>query len=191
MKEVFNDILDKNEEIINVYKPNKFKLYLGVFFGYLFASLWIFLPTLLGVIFSTDENGFNTFARQDVLWISLLISGVYILTILIALLFASIYHKNLYFAYSNKRIIIRKGIIGVDYKSLDMAMIGAVNVNVSVLDKILRQNTGTITFGSMASPVASANAGGYGLYRFSNVEVPYEKYKEVKTIIDEYKENKN
>lgn len=187
MKEVFNDILDKNEEILNVYKPNKLKLFLSVLAGWLLSTIWIFVPIFFA--FAFGEAGADL--SQGTLNIVIIsIAGAYILFFIIAMLFTKIYYNNLYFAYSNKRIIIRKGIIGVDYKSLDMAMIGAVNVNVSVLDKILKQNTGSITFGSMASPVATTNAGGYGLYRFSNIQMPYEKYREVKTIIDEFKESK-
>ena len=33
-------------------------------------------------------------------------------------------------------MIIRNGVIGVDYKSLDIDMIGAVDVSVNVIDKI-------------------------------------------------------
>ena len=80
--------------------------------------------------------------------------------------------------------------LGVDYKSLDMKMIGAINVYVSPVDKIHRKNTGTITFGSTASPISPER--GLAGYRFSHVHEPYELYREVKNVIDEYKEkNKN
>jgi uncharacterized membrane protein YdbT with pleckstrin-like domain len=105
---------------------------------------------------------------------------------LVVLLFASIYYKNIYYAYSNKRIIIRSGIFGVDFKSLDMSMIGAVNVYVSLIDKIVRKNTGSISFGSTASPIGYAQSSG-AAYKFNHIAMPYETCKEIKSFIDEYK----
>ena len=92
-----------------------------------------------------------------------------------------------YYAYTNKRVIIRKGIFGVDYKSLDMSMIGAVDVSVTLLDKIVHKNTGTIAFGSMANPMGNQN--GF-MFKFAHVYNPYETYKEIKTVIDEFKNKK-
>jgi hypothetical protein len=100
------------------------------------------------------------------------------------------YYYKLFYAYTNKRVIIRTGIFGVDYKSLDMAMIGAVNVYVSLLDKILQKNTGTLTFGSMASPMMTASGQAGSMFRFANIEMPYDLYREIKNAIDEYKESK-
>ena len=68
-----------------------------------------------------------------------------------------------------------------------MSMIGAVDVYVSVIDKILRKNTGSVTYGSMASPM-NGNTG--SLYRFSHIETPYETCKEIKTAINLFKESK-
>ena len=115
--------------------------------------------------------------------------GFWIVCMLIVWLFASIYYKNLYYAYSNKRIIIRSGIFGVDYRTLDMSMVGAVNVSVSLLDKILKKNTGTLSFGSTASPVIQATTG--STYKFTHIIAPYETCKEVKSYIDAYKKEIN
>ena len=116
--------------------------------------------------------------------------GGWVVSMLVVLLIASIYYKNLYYAYSNKRIIIRSGVFGVDFKSLDMSMIGAVNVYVSLIDKILRKNTGTILFGSTASPLNYGQTSGT-CYKFTHIKMPYETCKEVKSYIDEYKKQLN
>ena len=115
--------------------------------------------------------------------------GIYILILAITAIFTAIYYSNLYFAYSNKRIIIRSGIFGVDYRTLDMSMVGAVNVSVSLLDKILKKNTGTLSFGSTASPVIQATTG--STYKFTHIIAPYETCKEVKSYIDAYKKEIN
>lgn len=117
-------------------------------------------------------------------WFIALPFAVLLVLYLPVFIFTKIYYNKLYYAYSNKRIIIRTGIIGVDYKSLDLSMIGAVNVYVSLLDKLVGKNTGSITFGSMASPISAGNASSY---KFANVNNPYELYKEIKNVIDDYK----
>ena len=95
--------------------------------------------------------------------------------------FTCLYFKNTYYAYTNKRIIIRTGIFGVDFKSLDLDNIGASDVYVSLLDKLIRKHTGTIKFGSNSSPINGTN----GNYMFAHIEGPYEVYKEIKNFINE------
>ena len=66
-----------------------------------------------------------------------------------------------------------------------MSMIGAVNVYVSLIDKILKKDTGSIMFGSTASPIGYQSAG--SIYKFNHIKMPYETCKEVKSYIDDYK----
>ena len=102
------------------------------------------------------------------------------------LLIALWYNKTL-FAVTNKRILIRTGYIGVDYKGLDYDTIGALTVNVNWLDKLLKKDTGTLSFGSMASPMI--NTANYK-FSFLYIKNPYEVYREVKSIIDANKPKK-
>lgn len=182
MEELFNNILDQDEKIIKVFKPHKGKLYFSTLFC--FGLMWLFLLSfsILGILF--PEEGVN----KDPILVLIPI-GVFVLFMLLTWLFTAIYYKNLYFAYSNKRVIIRSGIFGVDYRSLDMGMIGAVNVYVSLFDKIIHKNTGSISFGSTASPMISSKGG--SSYNFSHIVLPYETCKEIKFYIDEFKNKKH
>lgn len=40
--------------------------------------------------------------------------------------------KNIWYVLTNKRIIVRKGVIGIDYDMLELENIQQVNVNVRV-----------------------------------------------------------
>ncbi len=178
MEKLFEHILDDDEKIIKISKPHKGKYY---FSNLILWSLSLFMFALIGCfgILFPDEG-------YEVEKIYLLIPiGIFVVCMLVIWLLLSIYYKNLYYAYTNKRIIIRSGIFGVDFKSLDMSMIGAVNVYVSFFDKILRKNTGSIMFGSTASPIGGQNVGAG--YRFNHIVMPYETSKEVKSAIDAYK----
>ncbi|MCK9575633.1 MAG: PH domain-containing protein [Clostridia bacterium] len=181
MEEIFTNILDKDEVIIRTFKPNKAKLFLSSILLTFFVLIWIVATPLIGML----SSGVNV---QIIVPITLLALAF---ILVVALLFTSIYYSNLYYAYTNKRLIIRTGVFGVDYKSLDMAMIGAINVYVSLLDKLLKKNTGSITFGSMASPMVSSSNGGVSNYKFAHIVAPYDSYREIKNIIEDYKESKN
>lgn len=187
MDNKFDDILDKDEKILKVFKPNKKKLYWSVALTYFIITSLILLPILISVVSISSRNNYmHGVTPLTIVLLIMLLLYIFILTL------TKVYYNKLFYAYSNKRIIIRTGIIGVDYKSLDLAMVGAVNVSVSFLDKLVSKNTGTITFGSMASPIVSPTSqGGVNPYRFANIVEPYKLYKDLKTVIDEYKESKN
>lgn len=75
---------------------------------------------------------------------------------------------------------MRTGIIGADFRSLDIKMIGAIDVEVGLLDKLIHQNTGSIRFGSMSSPINNQTGGGVV---FASITNPYETYKKLKNTL--------
>lgn len=178
MENLFNHILDDDEKIVKIIKPHKGKY----FFSSLFILGLVYLifvgVAMLGMMLPDEETGASI---VDPIYL-LIPVGIFVVAMLITWLFLAIYYKNNYFAYTNKRLIIRSGIVGVDYKSLDMSMIGMVNVYVSLLDKIVHKNTGTLTFGSIAS-----GTNGISNTRFPDISEPYETCKEIKSAIDKYK----
>ena len=177
MKRMFEEVLDKDEEVIKVFEPNKTKLYFASFFIYFVSVIWMFGVAVAGIVSETTNY----------LPYLLLAVSIFAAITIIVFIFVRIYYNNLFYAYTNKRIIIRKGILGVDYKALDMKTIGAVNVYVSPLDKLLKRNTGTIMFGSMSSPIQSYNGSAGAAYKFTHIVDPYSTYREIKSKIDEYK----
>ena len=177
MLDKFEMILDQDEKIEKIFKPYKAKFYFSVMFT---AVLTLFIFMIFGVlaVLFPDEG-----VVVDKIYLLIPI-GIFVVCVFFVWLFSMLYYKNLYYAYTNKRVIIRSGVFGVDFKSLDMSMIGAVNVYVSLLDKILCKNTGSIMFGSTASPIGNSQAIGY---KFNHIKAPYETCKEVKSFIDNYK----
>ena len=123
MEHLFNDILDKDEQIVKVIKPSKGR--------YLKAPIMPF--------------------AIPIFWPHLILFMV--LTLFTLPFFYLHGYKNLYYAYTNKRLIIRKGIIGVDYKTLDYKYITASSVNVGFLDKGRHITTGTLSFQSPTTSI--------------------------------------
>ncbi len=187
MKEMFAVILDKDEQIIKVYKPNKKRsitinmIMLGLFNiimggGLLVLSLLGFLGKITVIEDGVDDT--RAFAIT-----MLVLALIFFLGFFVALLVQVVTYHKTYYAFSNKRILIRTGFIGVDFTVLEMKLIGTTSIKVGLLDKFVRPNTGTIRFGSNATPVTGQNNMAGGL-TFKNIDNAYDTYREIKEVVD-------
>jgi hypothetical protein len=187
-KELFAPILQEDEEIIKVLKPNKTRY---IYLSGLAFTLFALIPILvMAAPFGMLIDAFKEDGAPTPLVIELSIFGGFILLTLIAVWVGlNMSYKKTFYAYTNKRILIRRGVIGVDYATLDYEMIGGLMVNVGFLDRLMKgsDNPGTITFGSAASPVIYTRNGRTAAYAFRNIDHPYEVYRDLKHMVDEYK----
>jgi len=178
MEEKFKDILERDEKIVKVYKPDKCKFWASFILLSMVCCLWVYMA-LIG---SIPQEG-KTF-NPNLFWLLFLIASLtFVGGILISALFGAIYYKNTFYAYTSKRILIRSGVMGTDYKSLEFKALTATIVNVTFLDKILGRNTGNIRFGSPASPVGNIK-NGLNPYAFKHIVKPYDTLREIKEYID-------
>ncbi|MBQ8425753.1 MAG: PH domain-containing protein [Clostridia bacterium] len=179
MEKQFDKILDNDEKVVKVIKPNKFKYYMSFFVKSTLCTVWFAIIGVFAILF--PDEGITVTNKVMAIWPVV----AYVVLELIIMVFALFYYDATYYAYTNKRLIIRSGIFGVDYRSLDMDMVGAIDVYVSLLDKMTGKDTGAVCFGSTASPMISMYGGSY--YRFNHIDKPYETCKEIKLAIDNYK----
>ena len=198
-EEAFAPILDSDEKIIESFKPHKFRFIgLGIIWDILKGLfIAIFGGVFLGVSFipgewrdsETGEVDPNGFMIPRI--IGFIVIGFAIVTIIIAIIWRLVKYNKVYFCYTNKRIIIRTGFIGADFQTLDFDMIGAMNVRVDLLDKLIHPNTGTLMFASAASPMmANGMPGGTSGYMFVNITNPYDVYKRVKEYTASHRDGK-
>lgn len=192
-KEIFNDVLDEGEVVLNVLRPNKKKYW--AFFNWMY--FWAMGSWLLIIAFVTPAIAIDMDAKGlEILWISLVLIALlalfYFAGYFVSRVFASLAFKKRHYAYTNKRIIIRCGIIGVDYRVLDYKLLGATTVTVGVLDRMMGGKTGYIRFGSASSPIVGTygNGMGFGGFTFSHVDMPYDLLKEIKKIMNVAQEEK-
>lgn len=181
MEEKFADVLEKNEKIIKVYKPNKCKFWTAYTLISIFSWIWVFL----GLLISIPEEG-KSFDVGSFGLLFAITGAIFVVGMLLTILFGAIYYKNRYYAYTNKRIIIRSGIIGIDYKSLEFKTLTATTVNVTFLDKVLCRNTGNLRFGSPSAPMGNIYAA--NPYTFKHLVKPYDTLREIKELIDSCEE---
>lgn len=181
MNHEFKTILDNDEKIIKTFKPNKLKFSITYIIYFLMTSiLFIFPPVFM--FFVPDENG-ETISLTALL----VVLGLFGLVLIFLIVFINVSYKKRYYAYSNKRILVQNGFIGVDFKSLDHHTIGATEVRVDFVDKLIKKNTGSLKFGSHASPMSGTNQ---NFFAFGAIEDPYEVYREIKNYIDKIKQEK-
>ena len=148
IEHLFDDILENDEQIVKIIKPSKSRYWKAPLFPFGIPLFWPHFIVIMAVTLFTLPF---FYARG---------------------------YKNLYYAYTNKRLIVRSGKIGVDYRSLDFKHITASSVDVGLLDK--GSNTGTLTF---KSPSASIS--------LSYVESPYDLMKEIKEYMNSVTAEKN
>jgi hypothetical protein len=91
-------------------------------------------------------------------------------------------YSNTAYAYSNKRVMIRTGFIGTDFKIIDYDKISDIEVTVSMIERMY--NVGTIRFFNGKTETDDGNV--TNLYdSWSAIENPYGVFKMVKqTSVD-------
>jgi len=166
----FESIKDDKEEILWTGKPKFIPfIFTGVLGGLAtlaFAVIW--LLTAKNWVANSDNNSSSYF------WLFGLIPLIVGAFTFLKKIFS---FPNTVYSYSDKRVMIRTGFIGTDFKTIDYDKISDIEVTVSVVEKMY--NVGTIRFFSGRTQTDEGNT--IKLYdSWSAIENPYEVFKMVK-----------
>lgn len=183
-EEKFKEVLNDHETVVKAYKPNKLKYWISKALYLLFLTCFLTAFVVLVSFINDTPAEENAAPVFDVTTFAIYFSIAIVVVILVTV-YLIFFYRNLYYCITNERVIIRRGVFGTDFKTLDMQMIGATNVHVSLLDKIVRRNTGSIVFGSNSAPIMGQGS----TFIFKDIVDPYNESKEIKTTIDNYKTN--
>jgi hypothetical protein len=124
-----------------------------------------------------------------VLGLIALIFAPLIFPIIIALylfIYPILYYNVVHYAITNRRVIFQTGVIGRDFKIVELSEINNSYVNVGIVDKIFNQNTGTISVfvpGDMM--YLNTKRGTSAVPRpnmLAHIESPYEVFKYFKKV---------
>lgn len=138
IEERFKELIDSDETIEKIEKPNACRFFVLQFLISFFAMLII---SVCGMIEIVEYYGFK------VIWAPCAISAF---CILVYMLFALGYYKNIYYCITNKRVIIRSGIVGADYKAVNFKEVSKISVKKIWYDKLFKKKgTATIILGSL------------------------------------------
>ena len=167
-KELFNDVINVDEEIQNVFKPVKAP-YLIRYALFLFVLIIpIIVLTILTVVIHIG------FLYADLMLVVSFI--IYFVTFVMKIC----NYKNTYYCVTNKRLIIRNGVFGIDFKSVDLKDVEAMDVYVGFFDKCFGKNSGTIVIATYGRPFVNGTAS----FAFVNVGNAYTLCANLKTKVE-------
>lgn len=180
-------VLDKNEKVLWEGIPHFWPFFLG-------RTIPI---TIVGIFFLTFTLGFSAawvatdgpfkyfiFAMPH-LWVGLgLVFGPSIYNYLV--------FKHVYYAITDKRVILQKGVIGRDFDIVDFDKITDAQVTVGLLDKVFGGgDSGTISI-STPTAVMQTKAGPQPRpYQIHSISKPYEIFKLFKQVSHDVKTDIN
>jgi membrane protein YdbS with pleckstrin-like domain len=174
----FDSVKDNDEEILWTGKPK--------FIPYIFSGLGEGLFTIafgiVWVLFTYNirpddvESGSGWWNYFWLIGLIPLLQGLYVF------LNRLLSFSNTAYGYSNKRVMMRTGFIGTDFKIIDYDKISDIEVNVNIIERMY--NVGSIRFFSGRTQTDEDNT--TKLYDvWSAIENPYEVFKMVKqTSVD-------
>ena len=186
--EEFKKVLDSDENIVYSYKPNKTRfVWLNVLGSFFFTLIFAAFFVVFGVVWLINSD------EKDFLAIIFFIvgGGIFVLFNLVTIIFSFVRYNKTYYVVTNKRLVIKTGVIGVDFRTLDLHMIQSVDVKVGLLDKFINPNTGSIIVGSSSTPIGGAmnqrtvgNPLASGFFSFADIDNPYDVAKQIKSHVD-------
>ena len=179
----FESIRNVDEKILWVGRPKSVPyIFSGVMSGILivlFGAIWIL--TSYNINSDNAEGG----TSQNYFWLFGLIplvQGVY------SFLNKILSYPNTAYAYSDKRVMMRTGFIGADFKVVDYDKISDIEVTVNAIERMY--NVGTIKFFSGRTQTDDGNT--TKLYdTWIAIENPYEVFKIVKQVAMDIKTDYN
>lgn len=131
-------IIDKGEQILWRGKPKKSAYIFGSFFKmFPIALLWLLFDGTFIVAMCAGKMEIPT----GMIFFLIIFFAFHLLPVWIwigNIITASKQYKNLEYVFTNKRIIIKSGIIGIDFQNIYYSEIQSVNLKVGLFDKMLK-----------------------------------------------------
>lgn len=130
------DILDKNEKILLRTKPNKWAYILSAALTMLpLALIWLLFDGF-AIAMITKTN-----LPEGAGWFLVVFFAFHLIPVWIWLsniIRAAVGFKNIEYVFTDKRIIVRSGIVGIDFKNVYYSEIEGVNLRVGILDRLFK-----------------------------------------------------
>ena len=175
MLDDLKDVLYEGETVLWQGKPDKF-CYMWRSVGKLLpvAIIWLaFDGFFISTVFATGAE-----MPQGMIWFMVGFFALHLLPVWKAVgtfVKKSLEHKNVVYAITDKRVIDRNGVVGLDFDNITYTDIANVRVDVSVLERMRKVGS-----------VFIATSSGAALCLLS-VEEPYEVYKRINKVFMDVK----
>lgn len=166
-----HQILDQNEQILWEGKPQFLPFVFNgsnVFLA-LFGIFWsLFLIPMFGAM-----GSFAFFIPHTYVGPALIFGPT---------LYRIFVFSNVYYAITNKRVLVEGGLIGRDLKSLDFDQITDISVNVDLFDKMFGQNSGSLLVMTAGSFKQTKNGAVPSPNEMDSIDDPYTVFKKLKEV---------
>jgi len=178
----FQDVKDDDEKFIWIGKPDQKSF-----------SANMLIVGMLGFGFIVGVVMFNLHVLKDNENFTPTIIYSILAFIFVPMMFkyfsAILSYKNTIYSFSNRRIMMRSGFIGTDFKMIDYDKILEIEVKVNPIERFF--NTGTIKFFSGREKVDDEGHTTKLHDEWRNINNVYEVLKQVKRVMDEMKTDYN
>lgn len=139
-KNEIEDVLDSGEHILWREKPNK-KAYIWCKVLTMFpnALIWLLFDSMFVVAFIVGFSNGDIPVGVFLVGCAFLLLHLTPVWIWLGGIIAGVKeYKNIEYAFTEKRIIVRSGIIGIDFKNIYYTSVQSVNLKVGIIDKIFK-----------------------------------------------------
>lgn len=170
MKEI-NKILDDNEQTLWEGRPEFLPYFVSILPLALFGLPFLLVPLFFGPVFFIIPH----------FWVGL--------AFVIGLpLYQYYVYRHIYYAVTNKRVILQTGLIGRDFQIIDFDQITNAEVNVGIFDQLFTQGkTGSILVSSAGTFVHTKHGPAARPYSLRNIRDPYTVFKFIKKVSHDVK----
>lgn len=177
MNDNLHDVLFDGEELLWEGKPKKLCFVLRSFGKLLPASILflIFVSFFIGVMATTEE-------MAQVRPFLIVFFSLHLLPVwkcIGKLISSNLEYKNVIYAMTNRRIVLRSGVVGLDFDGADYSDISHVRVDVSPLERMF--GVGTLMVTTTSGRV----------FLLSAIPDPYETYKRINKVLIDMKADVN
>ena len=175
----FANVLNKNEKTHWEGRP-KFLPFLmsGAIMSMIIGLIFIvfLIPMTLSIAPLMEEIGY----MYVLILLPLLVPGIFF--IIVAPIYQILVHRHIYYAITDKRIILQKGLIGIDFEIVDFYQVTNAEVNVGAFDKLFVGDSGSILISTAGSFTYGRHGPIQRPYVLRNIENPYAVFRFFKDV---------
>jgi hypothetical protein len=168
----FESVTEPDEKILWRGKPVFWPFVLHAVPMLIFGAIWGTMDYgILGKAFSTSQGHFDLFLLMFALLHGFPAWGSVLYAVYLVLV-----HSNTVYAYSNRRLLMRSGVIGTSFKSVDYDTIQELDVTVGVFERLFGA-------GTVRAYAGRNTAKGARIFdQFVSIADPYEVYRAIKGV---------
>ncbi len=166
-------VLNTNEKIMWEGKPTFWPFFFSSFVGILFGLIFMAvggIPIIEGI-----QSGNYLMILLPHFWIGFLFTFG-------APTYTALVHQHIFYAVTDKRVIIQKGLIGRDFQIVDFDKVTNADVKVDFLDILFGKQSGSISISTAGTIVSSKNGPSQRPYSLRNIKDPYKVFNFFKEI---------